>query len=325
MGSVGCLAVALLVVGLASPMAARAAETFGARVAVSPWAEVGSSLLPLDPGWAEAPILGPRLSVWGSGGGSVPEDPGTVRSWLPLILLVGATAGLYFGVSPLENPRWDSSNGFDDSVRSGLRLNSEKARGNAGDVSSALVAGNALLLMSDWVLERRAYPLTESVRTDATWVLSNTFVTRGLKLVTGRARPFTAECATGVAAPGLGVCESDNAGFPSGHASLSATLAGLLCARRLHRPERSFGDLLLCGGASSLAVATGILRISADEHYATDVLAGWASGLVFGYLLPSHFHYRKRDGREQAVRPPAHLITPIVGSDLWGLRYDVTF
>jgi membrane-associated phospholipid phosphatase len=242
-----------------------------------------------------------------------------------LILLVGATAGLHFGVDPPENARWESSNGFDDSVRSGLRLSSGKARRTAGDISSAFVGGNALLLMSDWVLQREAYPVTESIRTDATWLVSNAFVTRGLKLATGRERPFAADCGAGAATPGFGVCDTDNASFPSGHASLSATFAGLLCARRLHRPDRSLKDVLLCGGASSLAVATGILRISADEHYATDVLAGWASGLVFGYLLPSHFHYGKRASRKQAVRPPSHFITPIVGSELWGLRYDVTF
>jgi membrane-associated phospholipid phosphatase len=242
-----------------------------------------------------------------------------------LILLVGATAGLQFGVSPPESPRWDSSNGFDDSVRSGLRLSSGKARRTAADLSSAFLAGNALLLMTDWVLERQAYSVTESLRTDSTWLVSNALVTRGLKLATARERPFAADCGAGAVTPGRGVCDSDNASFPSGHASLSSTLAGLLCARRLHRPDRGLVDLLLCGGASGLAVATGIMRISADEHYATDVLAGWASGLVFGYVLPSHFHYGKRAWRKQAARPPSHFITPIVGSELWGLRYDVTF
>ena len=62
------------------------------------------------------------------------------------------------------------------------------------------------------------------------------------------------------------------------------------------------------------------MRISADKHYATDVLAGWASGLVFGYALPTRLHYGQRAGRDQAPRSPSHFVTPLVGSNFWGLR-----
>ena len=91
-----------------------------------------------------------------------------------------------------------------------------------------------------------------------------------------------------------------NTSFISGHATTSATLAGLICSRHIHRPERRHRDLLVCGGAASLSLAVGILRITADQHFTTDVIVGWATGALFGYLLPSRFTYgRWRWGRDR--------------------------
>jgi membrane-associated phospholipid phosphatase len=242
-----------------------------------------------------------------------------------LILLAGAGAALQFAVSPPEDPRWDAHNDFDNSARTGLRLDSGKARRTADGLSSAFLAGNAVLLMGDWVLQRHRYSVMESFRRDATWALSNIVVARGFKLAAARERPFVRGCEAGVVTLGCDYSSDRNASFFSTHTSLSSTIAGLLCARRLHRPDREAGDLWLCGGASSLALATGLMRISADKHYATDVLAGWASGFVFGYALPTRFHYGKRPGQNQGPGPPLHFVTPLVGFDFWGLRYDVSF
>jgi membrane-associated phospholipid phosphatase len=122
-------------------------------------------------------------------------------------------------------------------------------------------------------------------------------------------------------------CGSDERfeSFYSGHASLSSTMAGLLCARRLHRPERGAADYLLCGGASSLALATGFLRVSADKHWLSDVLVGWGTGIVFGYVLPSIFHYGKPKSRRSGRPTATHFVTPIAGTSVWGLRYDLKY
>ncbi|TGU74864.1 hypothetical protein E4633_05225 [Geomonas terrae] len=47
----------------------------------------------------------------------------------------------------------------------------------------------------------------------------------------------------------------------------------------------------LPGPAAVLPDAAGVARITADHHYATDVLAGAATVLFSGYLLPRLLHY----------------------------------
>ena len=98
-------------------------------------------------------------------------------------------------------------------------------------------------------------------------------------------------------------------------------MAGLICARHLHRPNRSAVDWWACGGALAGAFTTGILRISADQHFATDVLTGWASGALFGYLLPTHFKFRPLDEKRAALQ----AFTPLVGPRVFGLRVELRF
>jgi hypothetical protein len=45
-------------------------------------------------------------------------------------------------------------------------------------------------------------------------------------------------------------------------------------------------------GALLLASATGVLRIAADDHYASDVIVGALVGIAAGYLFPKLAYYR---------------------------------
>ncbi len=72
--------------------------------------------------------------------------------------------------------------------------------------------------------------------------------------------------------------------FPSGHSLMSAmvyyTLAGLL-SRTLHRRRlKSFLFIV----ASILTVSIGISRVYMGVHWPSDVLAGWAAGLLWAGL-----------------------------------------
>jgi membrane-associated phospholipid phosphatase len=146
-------------------------------------------------------------------------------------------------------------------------------------------------------------------------------VVRGVKRAAGRERPYVAPCALDpdyVSECGDG--RGGNTSFFSGHAATTASLAGMICARHLHRAGRSAVDWWACGGAVAGSFTAGMLRLAADEHYATDVLAGWVSGAVFGYLLPSRFLF-DRDGEP----PAAAAFTPLVGPRRYGLRFDLRF
>jgi membrane-associated phospholipid phosphatase len=252
------------------------------------------------------------------------DGPWTLRKWLPLIVVAGLGIGLQVGLDEPSEPRWTARNSFDDSARGGLRIASDSGRKSAATASSVLLATSGALLLGDWALERDLYSPIDSFRIDSTWIFGSGLATIGVKHAAARNRPYVHACEAGLTRSG---CDEDAAfeSFYSGHTSWSATMSGLVCARRLHRPDRKLSDLLWCGGASSITLAAGFLRIAADEHWMTDVLAGWAVGLVFGYVLPSYFNYGSASSSVHRGRTPSHSLVPIAGSRVWGLRYQLVF
>jgi PAP2 superfamily len=54
-------------------------------------------------------------------------------------------------------------------------------------------------------------------------------------------------------------------------------------------------DAAVCPVALAVAGTTGVLRVVADKHYASDVIAGAALGALVG-LGVSAFHLQKADG-----------------------------
>lgn len=92
-------------------------------------------------------------------------------------------------------------------------------------------------------------------------------------------------------------------GFPSTTALLSVVLLGTVCYlvwREL--PRRPLLAALLCVSLLSV-LASGISRVLAGEHWATDVLGGWLFGSA--WLLVLIFIHRRwfsRQGRPQMPR-----------------------
>lgn len=102
------------------------------------------------------------------------------------------------------------------------------------------------------------------------------WITRAIKLGVGRQRPY--------AHYGLSLDEEDNLSFPSGHTS-RVFAVGMSAAWIAHvRGYRSETALWVTTGA--IGLATGYLRIAADKHYFTDVLAGAALGSAVGLTVP---------------------------------------
>jgi hypothetical protein len=116
----------------------------------------------------------------------------------------------------------------------------------------------------------------------------------------GRARPYTLSCgpnnqvldAQGHFMQECGV-GNDNRSFFSGHAAATGTVAGLVCIHHQHLPLFGGGlaDLAPCLGMIGISAATGILRLVYDEHWASDVIVGWADGFLSGYVLPAVLHF----------------------------------
>lgn len=182
----------------------------------------------------------------------------------------------------------DSLNAFDTAARDALRWSNPRAARTASNVFSyalAPLAGagvGALVAMHDRRGEHWLVDLT--IIAQAT-VLSINF-NQLSKLVVARERPDvharSPEERQRLASP------DDNLSFYSGHTSVAfalATSAGTVAAMRQYR----LAPVLWLTGMS-LAAASGYLRIAADRHYATDVLAGALFGSLIGFSVPYFLH-----------------------------------
>jgi membrane-associated phospholipid phosphatase len=194
-----------------------------------------------------------------------------------------------------ETPQWRGGVLMDDSSRSFGVANTPD-----GQVQAARVSDYLLYSMIAWPYLDSAVAMgTGHVQTGWQMALINTqsfvatqLVTFVVKRAVRRERPFkTAHCAENPADP---ACESgDSSSFMSGHSSTAFTGAGLVCAHHGAMPlyGNKIADTAACATALAAATVTGGLRIVADKHYASDVLAGAAVGLASGWLLPKLLHY----------------------------------
>lgn len=87
--------------------------------------------------------------------------------------------------------------------------------------------------------------------------------------------------------------ESLRASFLSGHASMSFASAGLTCSHHISLPMYggNAADAAICGVSLTSATAVAVMRIMADKHWWTDVIAGSTLGLATGFGLPFLLHY----------------------------------
>lgn len=101
-------------------------------------------------------------------------------------------------------------------------------------------------------------------------IAGNGTLTRALKAIFERARPLRDHDLFAV----------QGWSFPSGHASGAVAIYGAL-AYVLIRCTPTAWHLPIVLGATAIAFTTGCSRIFLQVHYATDVLAGFASGLAW--------------------------------------------
>lgn len=109
-------------------------------------------------------------------------------------------------------------------------------------------------------------------------------VVQALKIVTVRKRPFV-RYGDGTTSGTYDVTDRDhNEGFPSGHTVVAAAFG--TSAAMTATLEDSSAAPWLWGAAAVATVSSGALRIMAEKHYLTDVLAGAAIGAGTGVVLP---------------------------------------
>ena len=216
--------------------------------------------------------------------------------------MAGGVATLVLALQPPPpEPRWQGGILFDDAVRGTMRLESASARRHVRSMGDLpYYAAPAIPLLVDPLLV--AWGIHGDPKT--AWNLGfmglEAFSYTGLLSFLStrsslRERPDSTECRR--QHPDGAGCQVDTESFWSGHTSIAAASAGLVCAN--HRYLSLWGhpaaDATACIWAASGALFTGVSRLSADRHYATDVIVGLGVGFGIGYAVPVLFHYSRNN------------------------------
>jgi membrane-associated phospholipid phosphatase len=207
--------------------------------------------------------------------------------------------------------RWCSVDGLDERVRAALLWRNTAAAdmtsGILGFVVTPIAVGglDALAAAHDGV---GRYAGEDILLIAEAGVLAAN-LTEITKMVVARERPFV-HALSPESKPLTARPSDNNLSFVSGHTSVAfalATAAGTVTTMRRYRWAPAVWSVGLVA-----ASVTGYLRVAADKHWLTDVLAGAALGSAVGLLVPLVFHSPVSDPREttptSALRAPLPLL-----------------
>jgi membrane-associated phospholipid phosphatase len=238
-----------------------------------------------------------------------PNDKHRVRH----LVGIGVAIGLYVTSETVAKDalapdacRWCSPPGFDDAVRGSLVWGDPKRATSLSNLTAFVLvptSAEGLLFAASansadhWL----AFADDSIAVTEA--VAYSQLVVQAVKFSVGRQRPY-AHYPPLPAQAG----NDDNLSFLSAHSALTfaiATSAGTVAQRR----HATLAPVIWATGLT-LATTTAYLRIAADKHYLSDVLAGGALGAAAGVFVPRLLHSLPRD--VAIVPAPAGLA--LVGS-----------
>jgi membrane-associated phospholipid phosphatase len=259
------------------------------------------------------------LAGFGMGEGRKPDGPPTpLRGWGTRDWVVaGSVASVWASTRLFDRPsenlagdpssncsdRQDQLNAFD--LRIAKALGGKVWRQQASDISDATLSASVAL---PFALALGANPdeRGRDMRVALGTLATNIALTDVVKRLAGRPRPY-ARFRRPYHPEDLAKDDAHYS-FYSGHSSTSfamAVAAGMLSHYHGYRNEAGVWATGL-----TLATTTGVLRIAADQHYASDVIGGAAAGALVGWLVPRL--HRPAGMPQSAARknePPAATMT----------------
>ena len=214
--------------------------------------------------------------------------------------LTWATLGLLsHQLAPL-GCKWCTPPPLDEKVQAALVWKDPRAAATISDVNSVVLPAGLLafgFFSARSAGDADAFWVDTLVIAEAASIAGALNV--GVKYLAGRQRPY----AYYGREPSYDDPYDRNLSFYSGHASMAfatATAAGTVYLMRGYR-----GAPWVLGGGLALATFTAYLRIGADKHWFTDVLAGAAVGGLVGWAVPYLFHRPGGSGSQGAALVPA--------------------
>jgi membrane-associated phospholipid phosphatase len=198
---------------------------------------------------------------------------------------------------------WCEDNALDHGARRALLWRSPRAAATISDVLGFAVApanafGTLALAGVDAGAPKGAAGVDALLLLEA--VSISAVVNQAVKLAVGRERPFVHALPPGDKGRTRHPADN-NLSFYSGHTGLTMTLAaagGTIATLRGYRLAP-----LVWGSGAALGAFAGYLRIAADNHWLTDVLAGALVGVAAGVLVPAVFHGRRADEPSGTLAP----------------------
>ncbi|MFL5452030.1 MAG: phosphatase PAP2 family protein [Myxococcales bacterium] len=210
---------------------------------------------------------------------------------------IAAIAGVGLGALAVEllwhapDPaHWTGPILFDAAGRDALRAGTASGRSNASTASSI---GEALFVLYPaivdagavtWLSKGKGDVAVRLALIDAEALAVNALLTAVTQRAVGRERPFAQGCGTGTN-PACTSRDDRNTSMFSGHTSFAFTGAAVLCVQHSRLDLYGSADPFVCPVALLLASTTGILRMVADRHWASDVIAGAAVGSAVGAVV----------------------------------------
>lgn len=191
--------------------------------------------------------------------------------------------------------RWCGVNGLDEWGHDNLKWSNTKSAQVASNITAYALAPIAAFGLDALAAQRHGeldnFWVDALVISEAATVSS--LVSQIVKSAVGRQRPEYR-----YNGPPNGPSEN-NVSFYSGHTSLAFSLAvssGTVATMRNYEMAP-----WIWGTGLAIATTTGYLRIAADKHYITDVIAGAVAGSAFGFGIPYLFHRNKDEGGNSTV------------------------
>jgi membrane-associated phospholipid phosphatase len=218
-------------------------------------------------------------------------------SWLALLLAFIAAIAFFIGFSiaagdPEATCKWCEPNAFDEAVRSLVFLESSRTVGHLSHVLSMVIAPGlaiAAAVIPGYRSPKRGHG-NGNLAMVFTPVIFSIGMADGVKKIFLRERPgFHHGRAALLEASNIPL--ERNVSFFSGDTAIAFTFiaaAFVICALRGYQPPR-----WLKIAAVAVAVSAAFLRVAADMHWATDVIAGAAVGIAFGAGIPFLLHRRR--------------------------------